>query len=237
MKTLLLILLGVFIFADVANTAPVPNEFQAAEIQDLLSALVSKDSNTAKKSSSNDVSQSDNGEGDYYDRDDDDTSKTTDKLSHGQGSTSRALVSRIQAELQDLMNALSMSETDKSSSRLRYDNVEQDAAEDEEDGDDSEDRSTGAGDQAEYSDDEPGEVNDSPDYDKYGDTEYWEDADEIVNSENEMDVDDGERDTVEVARAYVNTLPEKVKAQILTAIVARAVPHQVLVKALATTSV
>ena len=107
MKTLLLILLGVFSFAYVANTAPVPNKFEAAKIQDLLNAL-SKESDTAEY----DDSQSDDEDDDDSDEGADDAPQTADE----RGPDSLALVSRIQADIQDLLNVLSMSDVDESSS-------------------------------------------------------------------------------------------------------------------------
>ena len=107
MKTLLLILLGVFTFAYVANTAPVSNKFEADKIQDLLNAL-SKESDTAEY----DDSQSDDEDDDDSDEGADDAPQTADE----RGPDSLALVSRIQADIQDLLNVLSMSDVDESSS-------------------------------------------------------------------------------------------------------------------------
>ena len=242
MKTLLLILLGVFTFSYVANTAPVPNKFEAAKIQDLLNAL-SKESDTAEY----DDSQSDDEDDDDSDESTDDTPQTADE----RDPDSLALVSKLQADIQDLLNVLSMSDVDQSS--------------DEQYEDEDDDNDEGAGDlmtaQAEddyYDDGRPDNLAlvqamrsalfenlpaksrahlqdymmkvarlpvDSEDLDEYN--EYPEDDDQAqnVNSQDESDLDDDDYDTAEVAKAFMSSLPEKVKTQFLTAILARAAPQ------------
>ena len=243
MRTLLLVLLGVFTFAYVANTAPVPHKFQVAKIRDLLNAL-SKESDIAE-SPPYDDSQSD----DEDDDDSDEGAEDTPQIADERRPDSLEQVSKIQADLQDLLNVLSMSDVDESS--------------DEQDEDEDDDNDEGAGDlmtaQAEdkYYDDGQDSQRlalvqamrsalfenlsakprahsldymmkvarlpvDSEDLDEYN--KYPEDDDQ-ANSQDESDLDDDDYDTAEVAKAFMSSLPEKVKTQFLTAILARAAPH------------
>ena len=161
MKTLLLVLLAVFAIASVANTAPV-QKLQAAAIQDLLTAL-SKDKDATDRSSPYDDSQSDDKDDDDYDIDDDGADDTPPRRADKYGRPeSLAIVSRIQADIQDVLNsALSMYDRGTKFSS-RYDANEQDTEPEDDAEEESEyDNDEGAGDQLnvhaqdEYDNDRP----------------------------------------------------------------------------------
>ena len=161
MKILLLVLLGVFATASVGNAAPV-QKLQAAAIQDLLTAL-SNDKDATDRSSPYDDSQSEDKDDDDYDIDDDGADDTPPRRADKYGRPeSLAVVSRIQADIQDVLNGI-LSMYDRGTKfSSRYDANEEDAEPEDDAEEESEyDNDEGAGDQLnvlaedEYNNDRP----------------------------------------------------------------------------------
>ena len=108
MKTLLLILLIVLTFAYVANTAPVISKKIQAEIQDLLNVL-SIESDTDNSSSYDDSQSNDDDDNDSDEGAGDIPPPTYAQAANEyNGQDSLAQLSKIRADIQDLLNALSM---------------------------------------------------------------------------------------------------------------------------------
>ena len=232
MKTLLLVFLGVFATASLANAAPV-QKLQAAAIQDLLTAL-SKDTDATVRSSSYDDSddQFDDEDDDIDDNGADDTPPwRADKYGRPEN---RAIVSKIQADIQDLLNSvLSMYMSDRGTKfSSRYDTNEQDAKPEDGEEEDSEnyDNDEGAGDPLNvHAEDEHDEYDNGGPSDNLALIQLMRmqsamleslpakarahSLDYITKAEDQFPIgslDNGKYYNTKVAKAFINSLPEKV---------------------------
>ena len=227
MKILLLVLLGVFSTASLANAAPVQN-IQAAAIQDLLTALSNRDKDATDRSSPYDDSQSDDKDDDDYDIDDNGADDTPPRRADKYGRPeSLAIVSRVQADIQDVLNGIRSMYDRGTKFSSRYDANEQDAEPEDDAEEESEyDNDEGAGDQSnvhaedKYDNDRPSDNLDlvqlmrmqSALLESLPAKTRAHLLDYITKAEDQFSIgspDNGKYNT-KVAKAFINSLPEKV---------------------------